>query len=101
MSITKVARFFNLQKDRRYHPRIYDRPIKLIVNGFEYLTDNWSMTGFQISNFQDDLEQGAQVVGQHLESQSAITKFVAEVVWRTSDDSVGLRFVELNGMQVV
>jgi hypothetical protein len=100
MNLDKFARLINLQKDRRVHPRIYDRPLRLLVSETEYVTENWSMTGAQLPNFTGTLETGTKLKGRQLDTHMTDPTFVAEIVWQSPDNSVGLRFLELDGVKV-
>ena len=94
----KLAKFFNLQKDQRRHPRIYDRPLKLSIARQEYLTDDWSIAGCRISGYSGDFAQDNHIEGFQINTPGRLKYFEAEVVWRGPDNSAGLRFLKIVNM---
>ena len=94
----KLAKLFNLQKDQRRHPRIYDPPLKLSIGKQEYLTDDWSIAGCRVSGYLGDPAQDHHIEGFQKNTPGRLKHFVAEVVWRGPDNSAGLRFLKLENM---
>jgi hypothetical protein len=83
--------------DQRQHPRVYDRPLKLLIDGRRYKTLDWSMSGMRIAGYPAAAAvPNATVAGTILASgQVKRGEFVAEVVRVLPDGSVGVRFVKL------
>lgn len=92
----RFLRLLSLRKDRRGHPRIYDSPLKLTIAKKEYLTDDWSISGCRISDYSVDYAHDYRVEGYQLNTPGRLKYFIAEVVWRDSDNSVGLRFLKFD-----
>ena len=85
------------QTDRRSHRHVYDRPIKVRVEGNKYETLDWSLGGFRIKGYHRTLEIGERLSGK-IGPVDGIKAgdFVVDVV-RTSDDGdVGVRFIEIS-----
>ena len=82
--------------DQRQHPRVYDRPLKLLIDGRRYKTLDWSMSGMRIAAYPAAGGPNATVAGVILAGgQVKRGEFVAEVVRVLPDGSVGVRFVKL------
>lgn len=83
--------------DRRHHRRVYDRPIKVRVEGRRYDTLDWSLSGFRINDYHRTLEYGDRLSGTigPLDGIKA-GDFVVEVVRTTDNGDVGVRFIEIS-----
>jgi hypothetical protein len=92
-----VASFKRLSgRDQRQHPRVYDRPLKLLIDGQRYGTADWSLSGMRIANYPLGSGPSAAISGLILGSgRIKRGEFVAEVVRALPDGSVGVRFVKL------
>jgi hypothetical protein len=82
--------------DKRQHPRVYDRPLKLLIEGHRYETADWSLSGMRIAGYPVGSEPNNTIGGMILASGHVKRgEFVAEVVRILPDSSVGVRFVKL------
>lgn len=85
------------QTDRRHHRRVYDRPLKVRVEGNQYDTLDWSLGGFKINGYHRSLEIGERLTGKIGPVDGIIAGvFVVEVVRTTDDGEVGVRFIEIS-----
>ena len=85
------------QTDRRRHRRVYDRPIKVRVEGNKYETVDWSLGGFRIKGYHRTLEIGERLSGK-IGPVDGIKAgdFIVDVVRTTDDGEVGVRFLEIS-----
>lgn len=85
------------QTDRRRHRRVYDRPIKVRLEGKHYDTLDWSLGGFLINGYHRTLEVGERLSGK-IGPVDGIKAgdFVVEVVRTTDGGDVGVRFIEIS-----
>ena len=83
-------------RDQRQHPRVYDRPLKLLIDGQRYTTADWSLSGMRIAAYPLGNDPSGAIAGTILASGRVKRgEFVAEVVRVLPDGSVGVRFVKL------
>ncbi len=85
------------QTDLRHHRRVYDRPIKVRVEGKQYDTLDWSLGGFLINGYHRPLEIGECLSGKigPVDGVKA-GDFIVEVVRTIDDGDVGVRFIEIS-----
>lgn len=82
--------------DRRQNSRIYDRPLKVRVEGKTYKTLDWSLGGFRIKGYHRHLEVGERISGKvSLPHGASAGDIVIEIMRVTDDSDVGVRFLEI------
>jgi hypothetical protein len=82
--------------DKRQHPRIYGRPLKLQIDGRRYEAADWSYSGMRITGYKAPLRPRDSIAGTILATGHVKRgDFVAEVVRVMPDGSVGVRFIKL------
>lgn len=82
--------------DRRRNSRIYDRPLKVRVEGKTYKTHDWSLGGFRIKHYHRHLEVGERISGKiSLPRGPKAGDIVVEVMRATDNGDVGVRFLEI------
>jgi hypothetical protein len=82
--------------NKRQHPRIYGRPLKLLIDGHRYEASDWSYSGMRIAGYKLPLRPRDSIAGTIL-TTGHIQRgdFVAEVIRVLPDGSVGVRFIKL------
>jgi hypothetical protein len=85
-----------LGRDKRQHPRVYGRPLKLLIDGRRYESLDWSYSGMRIAGYKLPLRPRDSIAGTILATGHVQRgDFVAEVVRVMPDGSVGVRFIKL------
>lgn len=85
------------QTDRRHRRRVYDRPIKVRLEGNHYDTLDWSLGGFRINGYHRTLEIRERLSGK-IGPVNGVKAgdFVVEVVRTTDCGDVSVRFIEIS-----
>lgn len=84
------------KNDRRENRRIYDRPLKVRVEGKTYKTLDWSLGGFRIKGYHRPLEVGERIPGKvDVPHGARAGDIVVEIMRATDDGDVGVRFLEI------
>jgi len=85
------------RNDRRQNRRIYDRPLKIKIEGKTYKTLDWSLGGFRIKGYHRPLEIGERIAGKVGVPHGARNgDIVVEIMRATDNGEVGVRFLEIS-----
>lgn len=93
----RLKKLFRPVPDRRRNARIYDRPLLLLIEGYEYKTLDWSLSGFRIAAFHRPmtrLERFDGMIGA-IDGEGR-GEFTAEVARIAANGEIGARFLEVS-----
>jgi len=81
-------------RERREHLRVYTEQLRIVIDGAQYMTRDWSLGGFRIADRGGAYKAGDVLAGQVRYGRRGSGEFVGEVV-NADDDGIGVRFSEI------
>ena len=84
-------------RERRRHPRTFDRPIHLHIDGKDFETHDWSLGGVWLDGSLDGIAVGSRVSGTIRVTRNGTPgHFDAEVVCISENSHPAIRFLDIS-----